>query len=528
MTGSELTSFLLTEQVEVYRAVVTKQTIAGLKVEFILHGRMYRLDFYVRYLIWLAAHVLGLDQKFGFDDAISSNLLGDAMRLLDKVDNRIVLDRLKQFLFRNKHEPNSIIAYYAKDGKLGDSILSKKLMFTAASQCDKLRDIVRQDILPHIGTYDGMSMQKAWVYNGGTTVAGHHVEDGFLKFVHACYDIQWDRLDIDWQQCIQPTDHNPVSGKMALQVLQTVNRLALKSWLVGSNAATAAGILHINKTILEAFDEMVTDYESALWSRVYVLDPAYFTAKHPTQFKEILLMPGEALLSNHSHSVVGFCGVCVAWNVLLLRDLADCIELEHDMAICMRNAAHSGHLRHSNGRGTVVYISIANELMRKIDVMKDKASDTSRVCLAQDTDLNKKVNSLVLQPSASYLYDLYIKDHRHSPWLTSTYQVGQSRDSVVCSGIVSHRQLGLVSDPTTKRHLDTRTIVCYLCGIPCLIDAIMVSVKQRRANKKATTSRMLCHDCFSYCRGDKDLIANAEIFTVRSSYQVFEREYQSG
>lgn len=205
LTKVQTETFLIKERVVVYKVLLHESTQAGIQVYFKEFRSMCRLEFYVFYVVWFAINILGLDAEFDFESRFvkfPSTLVDSALNKLDNCDVGVVLTKLKQYLFEHEHVEDEILTYYAKDGEVCASEAATNMLAMFAKQCTHIRAIVKQDVIQHMGLYDGMALQKAWLYSGGTCLAGHHVEDGFLRFVHVSVHIDWDDSFFECKECM--------------------------------------------------------------------------------------------------------------------------------------------------------------------------------------------------------------------------------------------------------------------------------------------------------------------------------------
>lgn len=531
LTADQARDFLTKENIEVWKVVCRKVTLAGVKVEFVLVGTMKRIDFYARYIVWFAVTLLGLGSGFTFSGVLSERSIESALQKFEGLSHSDILNIVHNHIFHLHNKAGMVLTYYAKDGMLDKSPVTKSMLFDTIKSCDKVADILKRDIVSQLGSYNGIAFHKAWVYSGGTTMAGHHVEDCYLKFVHACFDVKWSTFDWEWD-FLKKSKKCPVTASSGQKILQVVNNMAVKSWLVGCDAGCAEGIVNINKIIAIEFGHDNINIEHALYTRCCILNPEYFTIKSPQQFREILLRPGQALLSDDSHSVYGFCSTSVAWNVLFPEDVARCLQLEKDMALSMQSQSSITRvLKQSHGRGETINTSLACELLRECDRSFDLQNDFSYAgtsLYATHQSLVDKLWCRVHQPALKLLCQLYLSSHTTVEW-SSTRSVSSSTrvhdgNSVTCSGILSHKELGNTADPTLKQ-IKTGTVVCYVCGIPCLMDAVVASVKVPVDKKMSTCTRLLCRECFGIHRHFDDVVREAHYLCIRSGFDIWFREY---
>lgn len=261
--------------------------------------------------------------------------------------------------------------------------------------------------------------------------------------------------------------------------------------------------MHINNIIANEFGEPNSHFELVLHLRTFILNPDYFVAKYPDVFGEIILHPGEVLVSDHSHSVVGFCGLSVAWNVLLLDDIVECSALEKEMADCMRTNTPSlvRYLRNTDGRGPIIHFSIANELLTSIDRRFHAMQDTSYLG-RRSNRVNKvlvdRLRKDLFQPALHHINNLYIRSYKQPPCMYG----------MTVAGVDGKLE----------------SLVCHVCGIPCLVEAVVVTVPKSSGSKKATTVCLLCPECYATCVY-ADCIKEAHLLGTRPSRDIFSSVY---
>jgi hypothetical protein len=113
-------------------------------------------------------------------------------------------------------------------------------------------------------------------------------------------------------------------------------------------------------------------WESSLVRREWVLNPDYLCVYHPELFHQVLLLPGQGLISNESHSVFGFSSLCMAWNVCIEKHILHYMSQERDMARLARTSIvqhgifglDSEEPRPLQLRGTALNFCLTTEAMR--------------------------------------------------------------------------------------------------------------------------------------------------------------------
>lgn len=530
LSAEEVHAFLFDEKVDVYTVSVVKCTSAGLQVAYEKVASMCRLDFYRRYIMWFAIHVLGLHEHLDFiDDTVSATQLSMAVNKLGSEDNNSALVKLKAYLFR-QHDVGHVLTYYAKDGRLVGSPSAKTILRCVVQESQDIRNVLLGDMLPHMGSFDGMTIDQAWTYTGGTTLAGHHVEDAFLKFENLHIRLRW--LDpVLWtERSKQALRRMSVSLVEAQSILNTIDRIALKSWLFGVDASTASGIVNTNNIIAAEFDEVAAQDERYMHERVYVLNPDYCTRSYPGVFKEVLVEPGQALLSNASHSVIGFCAFSIAYNVLLVEDVQHCLALEKEMSdrarLYLASSAMARALLEGSGRAKSVNFSLASTMLNKIDLILDSNADRSWLGTKLQT-MHKAMRArhwqLVYRPALSSIHNNYIKQHTGNTKFITDIVSSEVPIYCKCGPEFPCRDLQGVNDVIFKRMLDTDTMLCYTCGEACLVSGVIVQAKGIKGRKRTTATRLLCFACFGACRHHTDVLVEANVFTRRSNYEIYTR-----
>jgi hypothetical protein len=336
----EQAKVILTGKVEVYRVVLSRRIKCGLRVEYKPCGEMQRVVFLEHMLVWLADVVTsGRSSHIVEAQRCDTSMLKAALAALATRDPIEVLLKFKEYIFDSSKRSKDTLTWYAADGKVRDNRLLKEILHEV-SQCDRLQELYASDLLKHIGDFDGMTWMEAWMYSGGGALAGHHLEDGFLHFVHVCLKIIVDRSSADSAD----TDF-----ALSCSVIDATQRLAAKSWLLCRDVKTAEGTMRLVKLLADegckhygTRDSSCSAYwESSLMKREWVLDPAYFCSKYPDVFYEAYVLPGEGLISNESHSVIGFSSFCMAWNVCVEDHLLHYMSQERDMARLARTSVIS-------------------------------------------------------------------------------------------------------------------------------------------------------------------------------------------
>jgi hypothetical protein len=163
----------------------------------------------------------------------------------------------------------------------------------------------------------GVSRSGAWMYSGGHGLAAHHVEDGYLHFVNVMHDLQFDAEGLD-----------PLDARL----LQLMHKWSIKQWLFVDTAFTPAGALRLQQQLLvQGMGLPACDWPKHLCMRTCLLSPEYCTRSLPQGCRLLLQRPGQCILGNSSHSVIGLTLCSAAWNVALGDSLlhyhaCQCIE----------------------------------------------------------------------------------------------------------------------------------------------------------------------------------------------------------
>jgi len=241
--------YFAVEQITVYCTVVEQQCAAGVKLKWCVQETCNRLLFYFKYVIWYANTVIIQQsrRKWPSNSAVTVGAIKSALNVIKQYSAEELLDMYMTFMFHQKQAAGDVVGFYAKDGELiGQATDLMKFVFES---CDGVRSISHHDMFLHFRVHHGMSMGKAWVYSGGTCNAGHHVEDGFLHFVHMmlAIDMQHTQYSLG---VLAP--HVCTDGEVVRDVLLTIQAIALKRWLMGRAATSRHNVLTVNDIIRPA------------------------------------------------------------------------------------------------------------------------------------------------------------------------------------------------------------------------------------------------------------------------------------
>lgn len=506
LTADHARQFLLTEEIEIYTLKVTSVSHIGLGVTGVLDRKTSnRLGFYLRIVCWLANTIVGKNRVKSLGLAPTLDEVNKALKVLHTESAESLLAKYKAFMFDPLVRKGDTVSFYARDGKLSSSPSCATLLRQFYHQCDTMKNIASQDILPFLGSYDGMSMNKAWVYSGGGCLAGHHIENAYLHFLHVCLDIDWAK--VDFAAVLQGTmDMGWVS--VVRDVLCSMQKLSLKSWVCGGNTDDAAGVLQVANLIKKEFGLRDCDPEVALSARQYVLNPSYVCRKYPEIFYERKMRPGEALLLNESHSVLGFTTLSMAWNVCLQQELANYLQLESKLAglVDLLPVLHAANRKSMfQTRGDTITFCLSAEVLAAADSMFGrKVQGTSLLHARLPRGMVDHVYNKILSPSSALLSKLYEDQLTYN--LPTQAHLGSS----------------LSFD---KRITPVANVVCHICGKPLLFKAILAdyAFSDKAKQLAGYPYCMQCYQGLSACITKR--AKHIKIVSIRSDFDVFWREY---
>jgi len=338
----QMSAFLM-DEVDVYHMKVVRRTSDyGLRLEFYRDDTpRTRLEFIEEYTAWFASSVLGVDDLgslVGLDLEHRRAVVDAALSSLEKLVKAEGKDALHkhyhEFAFKGKQ---SELGMYAKDKTMTTATqsmligkpaeLSKLGMYT-----DTFRGFVHRDLLHHIGPdVSGVGIRKSWVYSGGFGLAGFHVEDGFLHFGHHILDFVGEVQDAYEQRLVSFwLNHSK------------------KIWIF-KQGASKNDIVQLNS---ELFDKVVCKQskgkqrtarqrvgvcDEVLMSRSVVIDPEF---AERNGYVVVDHYPGQCIVSNYPHTVLGFALFSFAWNFCLPEHVPYYIGMERATADIYR-ANHS-------------------------------------------------------------------------------------------------------------------------------------------------------------------------------------------
>lgn len=503
-------AFLATEEVVVHKMLVSQTSAAGLQIEYEQQETTTRLTFYFKFIVWFVSNVVqNVPAAWPAKHKIKLETVQSALKNLNSHSPHQVMTMYMNFLFNRAWSTGSPVGFYAKDGKLSGSC--KQLMAPMWNSSDILKSISHSDLLLYCQQHDGMSMGKAWVYSGGTCLAGHHIEDGFLHFVHLMLDIKYDDMKFSFG-LLQPELCD--DDGMVRDVLKTMQTLSVKRWLFGrSNPCTVHSVMSINNIIGKEFALPDTMYEKYLHARCFLLNPDYMTSKYPDLFYVTDMHPGQAIYSNETHSVIGLSHVCMAWNVCQASELQSYIDMEFDMACAARPTLEKGGpgldgSEDSRGR-QAVHFSLSNEVMSLCDALMCCETfqgtldmigrQMSHACSSRLWEVVKKATDVIVQRclATGVSYGSAAKYVDYPPSLEVLK--------------------GCLNEAVRQKNL----YVCHFCGMPLVFEGLLSLMPV----DGAATHRplLVCVPCFDQVL-DVRRCPLAHI-TIRSAREIFWNEY---
>lgn len=226
----------------------------------------------------------------------------------------------------------------------------------------------------------------------------------------------------------------------------------------------------------------------------------------------------------------------MAWNVCLVSDVANCLQLEYDMAQWVRqHTTPTGiiaDLSRGQGRGDEVNFSMAGELARAADRELDVASNIPALMRSyyhKNRRLHNELWSKVFDPALKIISKLYMcKFLSESPHKVHGDKGEQERQDAIV-GSLPMCELWLLRNASTTQLTDKGVVICYLCGGACIVQAVAVCVAPHHLGRTSTSRsgqlRLLCDECYKTCHECTRVIEVAQLLTVRSNYNVYFREY---
>ncbi len=183
----------------------------------------------------------------------------------------------------------------------------------------ELEAVYTTDIMEYVmPEASGISYKHSWVYSGGQGLAGVHLEDGFLHFVHHLISLE---LSL-------------ASGSLLERLVTKYMMLSSKVWVFYNQGGVDGGI-ELNKYVAKLFN-VAPVVDELLASRMYVLDPRAFY--DDPDFKVVTQYPGQYVHSDLPHSVTGCGFLSFACNILMTGSLAMYIKAEEMMAAAVRKS----------------------------------------------------------------------------------------------------------------------------------------------------------------------------------------------
>ncbi len=515
----------LHEKIKYSRVYVTRKLKCGVQVGFQDFEdesvMMERLHFLEHMLVWLWAVVVRGGDGFASlpQQRASAAAIHEAMLGLSGVSPITAFEAYQKHVF--ERPIGATVTWYARNTTVvpGTPLFAVLSFMTHQSELSGLWNV---DWLRKICNCDGMAWQKAWVYSGGGCSAGHHVEDGFLDFLHVHVKIDWRSLvDGPTDATVPRSDEEARRDQLAADVLNTTQRLAVKSWLFGQDVASVDGLQSIVQVLRDegclSPDEETAGagfFEYVLHQRNTLLNPTFMLKKYPERFSQQLLLPGDAVWSNESHSVFGFSSLCMAWNICTAPRIDIHAGMERAMAAAVRETVSPTHIYGTPLqrepppilRGMCIEFCITQELLDAAHVLSG---------LEMRSGLLPPMSGPAAAGVAEMRNILFgflqkcWKQYKHQlPWAPP--HVPHFATSVDGTAL---ERLGSCAPCHSK-------LVCCACGEPLLYKAVTAVW-----GVKMPGTYMFCGHCY---RCVKDHVHEAKLLDVRSSYDVYWHDYHAG
>lgn len=498
---------MLLEPVRVQRVLLAERLECGVRVKFETAFDMVRLHFLEHMLVWLEAlvfqkcqvPVLGSRTKRTSRESVEGAIKG-----LSTVCRSQILCEFKRHIFQGGAKVGSLLCYYASSIPIDEchsvfksahhKLTTNELYYNA---------IYNKDVLQFVSNADGITWYKPWVYSGGGCMAGHHVEDAFLHFVHVC-------LSVDWELCLVSPQDPPECPQWTLDervhaaaVLKATENAACKSWLFGKNVGSIEGLQRLMSVLVElgcdSREEGGGSWEHALWARDLVLNPEFMCNKYPNLFVEVEMNPGSMVLSNESHSVCGFSSLCMAWNVGLYSHILQYARLEQGMARQTRLFMKARTANSVALRGETLPFCFTTECMTAFDVLagsRYKHCTYHRLLTEEGAALvNMRIG--LLEPFAQFCWGAYSSQYSNTP---------QVCKEAMATSVVSH---GLVQNDSQ--------LMCCMCGEPLVYRALLAAWSKTKSTK---WTHLFCSECFA-CIAHNEDVHHSAYADIRSPYSCY-------
>lgn len=416
--NKEQTEEFLGTRVKTCQIVIKQSLPAGI---VIARGRgvsMSRRGVLKRAVIWYAECVLGIKLTGkAIDDKTVQAL--DAMENLTKEEAR---EKYLAYVFKDTEEKDRDGGCYASDTE-GDDMMAG-LLYEVFRPETGATDLL--ELLPN--KFTGLSRQSPWLYSG-VTFAGHHIEDAFMHFFHLFVLLKFALASL---------------GDIDRRLLECMERLSFRDWLFCSKSSTPEDVQWLCREIETAFKLKQGWYEKVLDERNYVLSPVWWQTKHPGLFKLVHQGPGDSIVTNQSHNVVGFGVLSFAHNIARLESVRHYVACECLAAVDASKAYMWYRIVNQNVsrgegltgcRGHRINFCLTSELMRFLmeEIMPSPEVESALCACA---DMAYKCNETLAQFRAA---------------VDRTRALTPHEQHMTCAG---------------KRTLKDAAMVCGICGLP--------------------------------------------------------------
>ena len=180
-----------------------------------------------------------------------------------------------------------------------------------------------------------MSWERSYGYSGGQGIAGWHMEDGFVPFIHHVPLIEY-----DWSGICKAVDRD------LLQLLSGLSSLSGKTWVLykgvaGSTEEVVTDILRLNG-IIGSQVGVTGVVDELLVARRFFFRPEWLAAHD--KFMMLHQLPGMTIVSglnavygySFGHQVSGFSMFSFACNLCFAACLVRCLDIERLLSDCVR------------------------------------------------------------------------------------------------------------------------------------------------------------------------------------------------
>lgn len=380
--------FLL-EEVSVWCVGLKEKMDSGIKVEYTHVCCMKRLYFSEHMLLWLHDIIKEGKSTLKITPAIeraTRESVEAAIEYLSSVGVQTTLDAYKNYVFKSS-DVGKPLTWYSKDRNVPVS-RADHLLDVLMHNSILLRELHGCDVLHRLGKYERWQSYRSDnlspVSLGGGSVAGHHVQDGFMHVVHVCVPLMWDKCLPEWLgdtsiPCLLDNEQL----RTAVAVMNMGQKHAVQSWLFCSNVASVDGMKNLLQVLKEegflstSDCQVVASWDCVINKREAVLNPEYMCSKYPELFREHLIVPGKGVVSNESHSVIGHSSFCMAWNLCLPSHMHVYAHMEGEMALAVRTNVIPGSVYGQSTldpprllHGLAVNFCLTTELLEAADMIR--------------------------------------------------------------------------------------------------------------------------------------------------------------